>query len=456
LTDNHDFQLLPSGHSLLMAYDWQPVRMDTIVPGGDSSAYVIGLIVQELDESKNVIFQWRSWDHFQITDATEDIDLTKATIDYVHGNAIEVDYDGHLLISSRHLDEITKINRQTGEIIWRFGGKKSRNNQFLFINDTITFSHQHDIRRLPNGNITLFDNGNLHVPQISRSREYQIDEVNKIANLIWSYNSDPEKYSIAMGSTQRLSNHNTLIGWGWFSTGYLAVSEVAADGLVKFELSLPDTFVNYRAFRFPWKTNLFVTNRDSIFFESVSVGDSASIIVAINNNSSNPINITGFYSKNSDYIVEKPIPFSLSPFGSDSIEIKFKPSKEGYFKDTLHIRSDTDFSRIAQLMILKGRTDSTFSDVENEVIVGDYKLEQNYPNPFNPSTKIEFYLTERELVSLTVYDILGNKIKTLVQEELPAGKYSVEFYAGELSSGIYFCKLSAGKFRNVKKMLLLK
>jgi len=158
-TDDHEFLLFPEGHSFLMSYDWQPVRMDTVVQGGDSTAIVIGLIVQELDADKNVIFQWRSWDHFQITDATEDIDLTAHTIDYVHGNAIEVTVHGNLLISSRHLDEITKINRQTGEIIWKLGGLNARNNDFQFINDPITFSHQHDIRELPNGNLTLFDNG---------------------------------------------------------------------------------------------------------------------------------------------------------------------------------------------------------------------------------------------------------------------------------------------------------
>ena len=130
-----------------------------------------------------MIFQWRSWDHFKITDATEDIDLTAHTIDYVHGNSIEVDYDSHILLSSRHMDEITKINRQTGEIIWRFGGIKSRNNQFLFINDLRTFSHQHDIRRLPNGNITLFNNGNLLVPRYSSSLEYYLDEQNKTCHI---------------------------------------------------------------------------------------------------------------------------------------------------------------------------------------------------------------------------------------------------------------------------------
>src|SRR5439155_9295233 len=130
-TDLHDLQLLANGHALLMSYDPEPVDMSQIVSGGSPTATVIGLIVQEIDISKNVVFEWRSWDHFNITDTTEPVSGT--LVDYVHGNAVDQDQDGNLLISSRHMDEITKINRQTGDIIWRMGGK---NNQFTFINDS--------------------------------------------------------------------------------------------------------------------------------------------------------------------------------------------------------------------------------------------------------------------------------------------------------------------------------
>ena len=77
-------------------------------------------------------------------------------MDYIHCNAIEVDADGHLLISSRNISEVTKVNRQTGEVIWHLGGKL---NEFDF-GAEIGFSRQHDIRHLENGNIMLFDNGN--------------------------------------------------------------------------------------------------------------------------------------------------------------------------------------------------------------------------------------------------------------------------------------------------------
>jgi Arylsulfotransferase (ASST)/Secretion system C-terminal sorting domain/Cep192 domain 8 len=455
-TDIHDLKLLPNGHALLMAYDPQPVRMDTVVSGGDSSAIVVGLIIQELDESKNVVFQWRSWDHFKITDVAEDINLHWQWIDYVHGNAIEPDIDGNIIISARHMDEITKINRQTGDIIWRWGGLKSRNNQFVFINDDITFSHQHDIRRLPNGNLTFFDNGNLHSPPFSRSSEYQLDEINKVAILVWSYNNNPETYSFAMGNSQRIANHNTIIGWGWNNSDSRALSEIKVDGTVALELSLPDTNANYRTYRFPWKTNLFVTNPDSFFFESVPVGDSSVVTVDLINNSSEAINITGFFNYDSSYSVITQTPFILPSNGTVFIDIKFKPYKEGYFKDYLHIRSDTDTSRIAQVMLLKGRTDTTYSDVRTNQFPNDYSLEQNYPNPFNPSTTIEFHIPTRSYVKLIVYDILGNEVNTLINEELSSGKHSVKFNAVNLSSGVYFYRLNAGEFNQVKKLIIIK
>ncbi|MCH8034124.1 MAG: aryl-sulfate sulfotransferase [Bacteroidetes bacterium] len=455
-TDTHELQILPDGHALLMAYDYQTVRMDTVVQGGDSSATVIGLIVQELDVDKNVVFQWRSWDHFQITDATEDIDLTAATIDYVHGNAIELDDDGNLLISCRHMDEITKINRQTGEIIWRLGGLKSRNNQFLFINDEITFSHQHDIRRLPNGNLTIFDNGNLHDPRFSRSLEYQLDESNLIVSLVWDYNNEPETYSLAMGSTQRLQNHNTVIGWGWSFEDARALSEIEADGTVALELSLPDTMLSYRAFKFSWKTNLFITNPDSIFFESIPVGDSSIIKVNLINNSDDAINITSFYNSDSAYTVVNPVPFVLPPFGTIPVNIIFKPIKDGYFKDYLHIRSDTDTSRIAQVLVMGGRTDSTISTIQDENPQLTYRLEQNYPNPFNPITKITYSVPVDGFVKLAIYNLLGEKVADLVNTNVNRGTYEVTFDAIHFASGIYLYRMESGNFVSIKKMMILK
>jgi hypothetical protein len=83
-------------------------------------------------------------------------------------------------------------------------------------------------------------------------------------------------------------------------------------------------------------------------------------------------------------------------------------------------------------------------------------LQQNYPNPFNPSTTIIYSVPEKEFVSLKVYDVLGNEIATLVNEEKPLGGYEVKFDGVGLPSGIYFYQLQAGSFAETKKMLMIK
>ena len=101
----------------------------------------------------------------------------------------------------------------------------------------------------------------------------------------------------------------------------------------------------------------------------------------------------------------------------------------------------------------------TISSVANDnhsSLVPGYKLMQNYPNPFNPITNIQFRISNFEFVNLKVYDALGNEISTLINEELSAGEYEIEFDGKELPSGIYYYQLSVGSFRESKKMVLLK
>jgi hypothetical protein len=245
-TDIHELQMLPNGHALLLGLDIRTIDMSDSVKGGDTAAEITGLVVQELDTAKNVVFEWRTLDHIPVTDATF-LDLTSHAIDYIHCNAVDLDLDGNILLSSRHTDEITKIDRSTGEIIWRLGGK---HNQFTFVNDSIGFSRQHAIRRLPNGHIILFDNGNTHAQQLSRAVEYSLDDSMKTATLVWEYRNPLGVYGFAMGNVQRLPNGNTLIGWG-ASNQRAVITEVRPDSSKALELMLPTNVCTYRAFRFP-------------------------------------------------------------------------------------------------------------------------------------------------------------------------------------------------------------
>ena len=93
---------------------------------------------------------------------------------------------------------------------------------------------------------------------------------------------------------------------------------------------------------------------------------------------------------------------------------------------------------------------------QNIISLQQFQLSQNFPNPFNPSTKIGYQIPNISFVTIKVYDVLGNEIKTLVNEEKPAGIYEIDFNATDISSGIYFYQLKTGSYIETKKMLLLK
>lgn len=105
--------------------------------------------------------------------------------------------------------------------------------------------------------------------------------------------------------------------------------------------------------------------------------------------------------------------------------------------------------------ITKGVYLTGIQPVSNEIPTS-FNLKQNYPNPFNPVTNISFDVSKDDFVSLKVYDVLGREVKTLVNENLSAGKYNMTFDAAELTSGVYYYKLSAGDFSETKKMILSK
>lgn len=86
----------------------------------------------------------------------------------------------------------------------------------------------------------------------------------------------------------------------------------------------------------------------------------------------------------------------------------------------------------------------------------NFELLQNYPNPFNPKTNLGFRIADFGFVSLKVFDVLGNEVAILVNEEKPAGKYEIIFNWKDLSSGVYFYKLRAGDYVQIRKMILLK
>lgn len=255
MTDVHELRMRPNRHGYLLAYRF--MTTDMLPFGGKRKALAMDMAIQEVDADGNLYWHWAPRDFFTPRNATPDVPLTNRIVDYAHCNSIDVDHDDHILLSTRYFDEVTKINRQTGDIIWRMGGTCCSNNQFAFINDEqpqegggtfIGFSHQHGVRRLGNGNILLFDNGNLKNPPYSRAVEYEVDEENMTATKVWEFMHDPPIVSTEMGFAQRLGNGNTLICWGG-GPGQIAVTEVTPQSNIVFEMTLPEGVHTYRAYK---------------------------------------------------------------------------------------------------------------------------------------------------------------------------------------------------------------
>jgi hypothetical protein len=243
--DLHEFLITPEDTALLTAYAEVPADLSSV--GGAEYGAAWDGVVQELDiETGEVLFEWHSLDH---VDLEEYYVATPADPDYVydyfHINSIEVDHDDNLLISARNTSAVYKVDRGSGEVLWRLGGKKS---DFEMGEGTRTY-WQHDARRQEDGTITIFDNG-AH-PQLheqSRAIQLRLDEEAMSAALLREYTSPEKILSTSQGNAQLLSNGNVLVGWG--SAPF--VSEFSGDGELLMNAGFPPECESYRAFRFSW------------------------------------------------------------------------------------------------------------------------------------------------------------------------------------------------------------
>ncbi|MBU3679503.1 MAG: hypothetical protein FGM32_07845 [Candidatus Kapabacteria bacterium] len=217
--DFHEGKVWTDTSFILLGSDFVKLDLSSVVPGGQKDVTVVVGVIQEQTFDGRVVFEWRSLDHIPVTDATEDVDLTQSYVDYIHINSLWREPDGNLLVSCRHTDEILKLERSTGKVLWRFGGGASRHREFTILDDTthgfVGFSHQHTVCRTSRGTILMLDNGNLK-PEPIRTRvvEYELDEVARTARAIWQYELETDQYIRSMGSVQELENGHLMVGFG--------------------------------------------------------------------------------------------------------------------------------------------------------------------------------------------------------------------------------------------------
>lgn len=132
-----------------------------------------------------------------------------------------------------------------------------------------------------------------------------------------------------------------------------------------------------------------------------------------------------------------------------------KFERDGEYVWHCHILSHEDHEMMRRFVVVPTAMQKDGTR-ETMATVSDFELKQNYPNPFNPATTINFSLPENSFVSLKVYNSLGEEVVALINQEIPQGNHRVEFNAGDLPSGMYFYTLSTNKYKETKKMMLLK
>lgn len=444
--DSHEFILKKSGHSFLMAYDHKVIDMDTVVEGGKKGATVIGLVIQELDENKDVVFQWRSWDHLPITDVDENIvRLTQPYIDLVHGNAISIDSDTSMILCLRNYNEVNKIDRRSGEVIWRMGGKK---NEFTFINDNKRFQRQHSAVKLKNGNLILFDNGLISDTLYSRGVEYKLNEIEKTATLVKEFIHDSLILSSAMGHIQRLPNGGTVIGWGK-NFGKFVFSEYLPDGRLSTDFYSDDNVKSYRVNKFNWNTNFITFDRDSLIFADAAPFYESVLNIFITNNTALPVTLTGYRNNGLPFYPVSTLPFAIQPKSGRQFQIKFSPARTGAFNGDFTLISEENTEKTFQLLskhiYLSGiSSNDTPQLIKSNDVSGFYQV---YPNPAKDYFMINNIM---DMDFLTIYGIMGKKIKVLEIRDrtnmmipcsdLPKGFYIITFRNrnGESFSGKLF------------------
>ena len=253
--DHHEFLITSNDTALLTIF--HRVSSDLSSVGGPEEGMVLEGIAQEVDiETGEVLFEWHSLDHVGVAESyAKSGEGVRKTFDYFHINSIDVDHDSNLLISARNTFTVYKVDRNTGEVIWRLGGKKSD----FEMGPGARPACQHDARRQPDGTITIFDNhvgivenGLPSVFEESRGIVLKLDEEEMRATLVREYKHPHKQFAYAAGNMQVLPNGNVFIGWGRGRTGVLPFSEFSEDGDLNFHATLPPKNKTYRAFRFPW------------------------------------------------------------------------------------------------------------------------------------------------------------------------------------------------------------
>jgi hypothetical protein len=272
--DSHEFRISPENTALITIYNAIPYDLSSV--GGPTNGWVTEGIVQEIDISNGkVLFEWHSLDHVALSESYNPLPkapTTKNTAwDYFHINNVSLDVDGNLLISARHTWTVYKLDRHTGAVIWRLGGKKTD----FTLGPGVQFAWQHNPIAVDASTIRIFDNESNGTPVLPYSRVIwvQHDDVNKTATLVRSIEHPAALSAPSQGNSEALDNGDTFVGWGALGR----VSEFDLYGNLLFDATVPSGQDTYRGYRYDWHPDL----HDKPTATAQVQGDGSTIVHAI-------------------------------------------------------------------------------------------------------------------------------------------------------------------------------
>jgi hypothetical protein len=242
--DLHDFHLTPQGTALLTAFN--PIDCNLSVVGGPSGGAVNDSIFQELDLRTGLVRrEWHSLDHVALGDSYSLATGSSAQwpFDYFHINSIDQRSDGTTLLSARNTWAMYLMSTTSGQLQSAIGGKRST----VKMGASTRTAYQHDAKTLPDGTISVFDNG--AVPKVHpQSRGLVLSLNGGSISAVGQYEHHPALSSGSQGNMQQLPNQDMFVGWG--PEPYF--SEYSASGQLLFDAHMHGSYESYRAYRFPW------------------------------------------------------------------------------------------------------------------------------------------------------------------------------------------------------------
>lgn len=248
-SDPHEFTM--ASQTTAFVNSFRSVIMDLSRFGGPKRVPVMDNVAQEIDlRTGQVMWEWHSLGNIGIGESYLPVPKkVTRSYDYFHLNSIARDTDGNILLSARHTSALYKINRLTGKVMWRMGGKRSN----IKLGTGVKFAYQHDFRRHADGTYSIFENGAAggalpNRAKVSKSLVFRINEKAKTATLDRSYQHPDGLLATSQGNAQLLSNGNLLTGWGALKV----CTEFNRAGDVVWDMVYSAVNVTYRCYRDPW------------------------------------------------------------------------------------------------------------------------------------------------------------------------------------------------------------